>query len=73
MSVLGNQGNQFGFMTVRLTMKAIYLSSRLMDSYGEKKRHSHMIFIVWENLTRGFYLITNIKMFSKTFKAIDPA
>jgi hypothetical protein len=37
--------NQFGFMTERLTMEAIFLIRQLMERCREQKKDLHMIFI----------------------------
>jgi hypothetical protein len=37
--------NQFGFVSERLTMEAIFLIKQLMERYREQKKDMHMIFI----------------------------
>ena len=42
--------NQFGFMTGRSIMEAIYLLRRLIERYRKKKKDLHMIFIDLEKV-----------------------
>ena len=37
--------NQFGFMSERSTMEAIFLIRQVMEWYREKKKNLHMVFI----------------------------
>jgi hypothetical protein len=37
--------NQFGFMSGRSTMEAIFLIRQLMEIYREQKKGMHMVFI----------------------------
>jgi hypothetical protein len=37
--------NQFGFMTGRSTMKAIFLIRQFIERYREQKKDMHMVFI----------------------------
>jgi len=38
-------GNQFGFRTGRSTIEAIHLLRSLMESYKDRKRDLHIVFI----------------------------
>jgi hypothetical protein len=40
--------NQFGFMSVRSTMEAIFLIRQIMERYKEQKKDLHMVLSTWK-------------------------